>query len=131
MNSEGGCLCGAVRYRVSGEPLYSTICHCASCRKAAAAPTVAWLTFERDHFAILSGTPRSFASSPGVQRTFCTSCGTPLTYASERRPTHIDITTASLDDPTRFPPTYEVWLEDRLAWQPIDASRKHFDGGGD
>jgi len=42
--SEGGCLCGAVRYRMVGAPLSSAICHCASCRRASGAPTVAWLT---------------------------------------------------------------------------------------
>jgi len=128
---EGGCLCGAVRYGVGGTPLYSTICHCCSCRKASAAPAVAWLTFERDRFRILRGAPQSFASSPGVLRCFCGRCGSQLTYTSTRRSTHIDITTASLDDPTRFPPLMEVWLEDRLHWMSVDASRKQYAQGGD
>jgi len=44
---EGGCLCKAVRFRVTGDPLHSVICHCHSCRRASGAPSVAWLTFDR------------------------------------------------------------------------------------
>ena len=41
---EGGCLCGAVRYRISGSPLSSVNCHCESCRRASGAPAVAWIS---------------------------------------------------------------------------------------
>ena len=41
MSVEGGCLCGAIRYRVSGEPLARSLCHCRSCRLGAGAPSVA------------------------------------------------------------------------------------------
>ena len=53
--NQGGCLCSAIRFRVSGEPIFSSICHCATCRRANAAPTVAWLTFDRGQIEILSG----------------------------------------------------------------------------
>ena len=42
--TEGGCLCGAIRYHVRGQPTHSMICHCRTCRKAAGSPVVAWLT---------------------------------------------------------------------------------------
>ena len=128
---EGGCLCAAVRYRVLGQPLYSAICHCSTCRRAAASAAVAWLTFERDRFRLLSGTPRVFQSSPGVLRSFCEHCGSPLTYRSDLRPSEIDVTAVSLDDPTLFPPTREVWLQHRLAWQPLSVQLEHFLNGGD
>ena len=118
---EGGCLCGAVRYRLAGAPLHSVICHCASCRKASAAPSVAWLTFRVENFQLLRGAPRSFRSSPGVLRTFCERCGTPLTYANERSADSIDVTTVSLDDPALFAPTKEGWLEDQLPWEASNA----------
>ena len=129
---QGGCLCGAVRYRVRGAPLYSAICHCRSCRKAAAAPSVAWQTYDTARFEWRSdGSVRAYRSSPGVERTFCAQCGSPLTYACEQRPTQIDITSGSLDDPERAPPDREVWLEDRLSWQITDSRREQFQRGGD
>jgi hypothetical protein len=114
----GGCLCGAVRYRVTGAPAHSVICHCASCRRASGAPTVAWLTVDRRCFEIVAGQPTAFRSSPGVIRQFCGSCGSALTYENDKTPISIDVTTATLDEPDRFPPTAEVWLQDHLAWQP-------------
>jgi hypothetical protein len=128
---EGGCLCGAIRYRVSGSPLYSAICHCRTCRKASAAPSVAWQTFERQHFELLSGTPRIFRSSHDVQRTFCENCGTPLTYSTALRPNHIDVTSVSLDDPEIVPPNREVWVEDKLSWEPVNSGHQQFARSGD
>jgi hypothetical protein len=127
--SEGGCLCSSIRFRISGEPMFSSICHCATCRRANAAPTVAWLTFDRGQVEILSGRPCAYRSSQGVVRQFCGICGSQLSYESAERPTTIDITTASLDNPNLFPPTLEVWLEHRVSWQSADQSRAQYTRG--
>jgi len=124
-------MCGAVRYRVEGTPLYSVICHCRSCRRAGSAAAVAWLTFKREQFHLLAGAPRNFRSSAGVARTHCGTCGSPLTFTSARRPEDVDVTTCSLDDPALFPPTCEVWLTERLRWAPSDPALEHFAEGGD
>jgi hypothetical protein len=125
--ADGGCLCGAVRYRFSGTPSSSATCHCRSCRRASGAPVVAWITVPRSEFTLLSGIPAVYESSPGVARQFCSHCGTALTYASERRADTIDITTASLEYPDDYPPTTEVWLEHRLTWQPTSPDTKWFE----
>jgi hypothetical protein len=127
-NVEGGCLCGAIRYRLTGAPSWSTICHCRACRKAAGAPSVGWLTLDRGNFTLLQGVPGRFDSSPGVVRTFCKACGTPLTYANEARPGDIDVTTMSLDDETMFPPTCEVWISHKVSWEVADPAREHYPG---
>ncbi len=114
--TEGGCICGAVRYRVTGRPSNSMVCHCRSCRRAAAAPVVAWVTFEKAGFAFVKGRPSEFASSPPVLRTFCAACGTPLTYQHQDHVASIDITTCSLDEPDAFAPTHHSWLSHDLAW---------------
>jgi len=121
--AEGGCFCGAVRYRVSEAPRVSVICHCESCRKVAGSPSLAWVCFAGSAFTWVRGQPRSYSSSPGVERTFCERCGTPLTYATAHRPSDVDVTTGSLDEPGAFPPTREIWLEDRIAWEALDESR--------
>ncbi len=113
-------MCRAVRYRVVGAPLLSLVCHCATCRRATATPTVAWVTFARTHFSYTAGDARCYCSSPGVVRRFCATCGSALTYESLNDPDTIDVTTGSLDDPHWYPPTREVWLEHRVAWQAID-----------
>ena len=125
---EGGCLCSAIRFRISGEPIFSSVCHCATCRRASAAASVAWLTFDRGQVEILSGQPRIFRSSQGVVRQFCGTCGSQLLYETISSPTTIDLTTASLDNPNLFPPTMEVWLEHRVSWQTADQSRVQYPG---
>src|ERR1700749_4733512 len=93
----GRCLCGAVTYECGPPVVAPSLCHCESCRRAAGAHVVAWATVSRETFRILTGSARSFASSPPVLRQFCQQCGTPLTYSNESWPDTIDVTIATLD----------------------------------
>jgi hypothetical protein len=113
---EGGCLCGAVRYRASGAESNPTLCHCNSCRRAAGAPVVAWVTFPPAAFSFTQGEPARHRSSPPVERTFCPTCGTSLTYQHADFPNEVDVTIASLDDPSAFPPADHTWTDERIAW---------------
>jgi hypothetical protein len=126
--SEGGCLCGAIRFRVSAPPLALSRCHCRSCRLAAGAPAVAWAIFSRNDFAFLQGEEqlRRFRSSPAVVRTFCSICGTSISYEPADAPGQIELTSATFDQPDRFPPTREVWIKHRLTWQPLDLALRHY-----
>src|SRR5947199_1815067 len=101
--AEGGCICGAIRYRVSGAPTNTMVCHCQSCRRVAGAPVVAWVTFPTARFQLLCGQPSEFHSSEAVRRSFCAVCGTPLTYQHSDQGAFVDITTCTLDNPNLFP----------------------------
>ncbi len=87
------------------------------------------MTFPLRNFELLHGALRSFASSPGVVRTFCPDCGSQITYATAERPDTIDLTTALFDE-AAFPPDREIWLDHRLAWEPIDPTRLQCHAGG-
>jgi hypothetical protein len=113
---QGGCFCGAIRYRARSAPAASMICHCNSCRRLTAAPVVAWLTFAKASFEYLQGQPAELRSSPGVLRAFCSACGTHLTYHNDRYVDEIDVTTATLDDPAAFAPTHHSWLSHNIEW---------------
>ncbi len=112
----GGCSCGKIRYNLKAEPVSAAMCHCTDCRKAAGAQSVAWITVPLESYTIVTGDPKQYHSSPKVTRTFCSDCGTPLTYRHEDRGRDIDITTGSLDDPERYPPTKDIFDRDRLSW---------------
>jgi hypothetical protein len=77
---------------------------------------VGWATVRRQDYRLVQGTPRSFASSPGVVRTFCERCGTQLTYWVNEAPDFIDITIGSLDDPGAFAPIDHIWMQDAADW---------------
>ena len=126
MTAEGGCLCGAIRYRATGAAIHQVICHCETCRRAIGAASAAWITFRLSEFAFLSGEPTRFRSSASVVRTFCNQCGTSLTYQSDSSPDEIDITAATLEDPHLFVPTGEVWTTHRLSWTSLDPMLLHY-----
>ena len=124
----GGCLCGAVRYRAAGPPRARALCHCRSCRVGAGGTSVAWATVRTETFAWEGEAPASFASSPGVTRTFCGRCGTSLTYAHQDRAEEIDITTVTLDDPEAWAPVKEIFTAERVSWSPPVAGMPQFPG---
>lgn len=117
---DGGCLCGAVRYRAVGGPLWVAHCHCESCRKGSGAAMLTWVGLLQDQFTWTAGAPVRFESSPGVRRAFCAACGTPLTYEAVRIADEVHVTAGTLDDPASAPPTLHVWWEERLSWLHAD-----------
>jgi hypothetical protein len=124
----GGCLCGSVRYEVSGEGRTLCYCHCDSCRRATGAPMVPWGTFARDRFRVTRGVLAEHRSSAPVVRGFCATCGSSLTYAHAAHPREIDVTLASLDDAAQFAPQMHVWVADKLPWVSISDGLPQFPG---
>lgn len=118
MDREGGCRCGAVRYRARGEPRNQRVCHCRRCQRAIGAPCNARLLFDRGAVT-LSGEVAGAAVSAGLDVGFCARCGTTLFV---RRPAAqtIALTSGSLDDPTSFRPTMHVHTASRQPWLVLD-----------
>jgi len=117
---EGGCLCGATRYRVAGRVANLCFCHCRSCRLASGAPYVAWGTFGVASFELLGAPPAEHASSAKVLRRFCATCGTTLTYAHAARPEELDVALATLDEPGALRPEFHIWVSEKLPWVILD-----------
>ena len=98
----GGCYCGKVRFKAMPPTLFQVNCHCANCRRAAGAQAVAWVTVNRVCLKFTKGRPKRYRTDTGAWRTFCSACGSSLTYENDERPDQIDITTGCLDQPERF-----------------------------
>lgn len=112
----GGCFCGAIRFEISAGSYTTANCHCTLCRRIHAAPFVSWLVIPAPNFSYTSGRPETLQSSEAGARYFCTACGTHIACINENHPQIIDVTLGSLDDPTLFAPTLEVYEDTRLAW---------------
>lgn len=129
---EGGCRCGAVRYRVSGPTIWSAGCCCRDCARAAGTPYVVWVGFPPDRVQFLAEAPSVYTSSKGVLRGYCPACGTSLTYgrdpAFEAVEPTLYVAAATLDDPDAYPPSEVVWYGQRPSWFALAASIPLHDG---
>jgi len=113
---EGGCQCGAVRYEVAGVPLMAAICHCTMCRRANAAPAVAWALFEESQVTFTQTAPKRYCSSEEAVRGFCDVCGTQISFTATYIPGLIDLTVGSMDQPESATPEFHYWHSEHLAW---------------
>jgi hypothetical protein len=128
---KGGCHCGSVRYECGPPVSKPSICHCTSCRRTTGAQSVAWISVKRATFKLLRGTPREYASSEKVVRSFCERCGCSLSYTHDKYPDEIDLTIASLDSPEAVAPTDHIWMSDAASWdRPSDGLPQHAEWRG-
>src|SRR3954466_5699378 len=96
-NRQGGCACGAVRYRLLSAPFDTGWCHCTICRRVSGAPAMVFSTVPAEDFAITAGADAigTIPLPPFGRRRFCTLCGTPLTIQAVFQAETIDFTIGS------------------------------------
>jgi hypothetical protein len=117
-NFTGGCMCGAVRYEASGDPISLIFCHCESCRRHTGAPVVALAGFKLEQVRFTLGERATYESTPGVQRGFCSRCGTPLTWEGdgEELGPLVEIHVGTTDDPNQLAPQLHLHYAERIPW---------------
>ena len=117
----GGCLCGAVRYTVRGEPVHVGRCHCADCRKESGSAFTVYAQWLVEAFE-LDG---EIASYHG--RGFCPRCGSRVLNPIRSGDTHVEIRIGTLDDaPFELKPEAEIWIKRRESWiPPIQGASQH------
>ena len=113
---QGGCQCGAVRYEITGAPIVAALCHCSMCRRANAAPAVAWAMYQQAQVRFLANEPALYRSSPDATRGFCARCGTQISFVASYIPGLVDITIGSMDRPDDVPPAFQYWDSKRVSW---------------
>ena len=119
MTTTGHCLCGAIQYEFDGEPTMVEHCHCASCRRQTASSVATFLMVPKASLRFTRGEPKEYSSSPGVHRSFCGDCGSPICYRTERRPTIIDLFHGTLSVPAALAPQFHVHSQEQLPWFEI------------
>lgn len=101
----GGCLCGHIRYRITGAPDWPHYCSCTQCQKWSGAPVVAWVDFPLASITYdgPGGAPAMFRSSKKTRRGCCPQCGGSICALDDGADT-ICITMSSLDDNSGLTP---------------------------
>jgi hypothetical protein len=129
-NRTGGCLCGAVRYELSGRAQMDLSCYCRDCQYVSGGgPAHAIVMLSKD-VSITQGEPKEYwtvsAKGRRVARIFCGKCGTPLFARAEKLPQYLTVKVGSLDDPTVFEPQANIWTKSAQPWHHLDAAISRF-----
>ena len=119
----GGCLCGAVRFELRGEPKVVGLCHCGDCRKATGGTALHSGNWPLGAVAI-GGTLASFAG-----RGFCPTCGGRVVHLSAHE---AEVNLGALDEaPSGLVPTREGWTIRREPWvAPVPGAEQFERMGG-
>ena len=128
---EGGCLCGAVRYKASAEPIMTRTCWCRDCQYFASGNATVNVVLPKDAVEV-TGTLKDYASTADsgnrMHRRFCPECGTQMFSESEARPHLIIVRAGTLDDPEIARSSGVIWTKSAPSWAVIDPDVPHFEG---
>lgn len=118
MPLEGGCACGAVRYRLHEAPYDSGWCHCRICQQLSGSGAMIFTTVRAKALEWTRGADRLglFRSTPFGERSFCRDCGSPLTIRVRHQPREIDIAGGSLDDREAIAPGFHLFAGEAPSW---------------
>lgn len=116
---KGGCLCGKVRYELTGQQLFGGFCYCLDCRKQSGSHSASMAVPE----AALSvtGETREYAtigdSGNPVTRVFCPNCGSAI-FSKGARAGVVMLKAGTLDDPENFKPMASIYVARAPSWDP-------------
>jgi hypothetical protein len=124
---KGSCLCGHVTFELHGEPQWVAHCHCDMCRRATGAVVATYAGYEYSAAVFNGNTLKSYESSPGVFRKFCSNCGSSVSFEGDKWPNEIHILISLLDNPDTLTPQVHVFTCDRVKWLQMDDELPKFD----
>jgi hypothetical protein len=112
----GACFCGDIIAEMRGDPFWICYDHDADCRRATGSPVVVWVGYRPDQFKVVKGTPRAYSKTRGVIRTFCSDCGTSISYLDEGMSNELYVALGFLDRPEGFRPEGHAYWREKVSW---------------
>jgi hypothetical protein len=117
----GSCLCKRVRFEIHGKLGRTSHCHCSMCRKAHGAAFASYASVRAENFSVVAGAELilRYRSSPGVERTFCSRCGSNLQFISEKNPGIVEVALGALDDDPGVRALCHIFVASKAPWFEI------------
>ena len=116
----GSCLCGLVKYSISGEIMSMGFCHCRNCQKftGSAFNAACWLELDSLQWQAGEEHVTRYESSPGIFRCFCQRCGSSLLAMA---PDHnaAGVHAGTLDDDPEIRPSVHIYTSSKACWYDI------------
>jgi hypothetical protein len=129
---DGGCQCGAVRYRIAGKPLDLAVCHCTGCQRQSGSAFGMSLAVAAPVFRLTSGALKSFTVKCDSGRiktcSFCGDCGTRIHH--QTNPATLSVKAGTLDDTSHLSPAAHYWTKRKQPWVPIPPGVKCIEDDG-
>ncbi|MGH1360453.1 MAG: GFA family protein [Burkholderiaceae bacterium] len=123
-SSQGGCLCGAVRYRLTGQVRDIYQCHCVDCQRASGTGSSLNMPVASDRLEVIAGEPKVFSrqvdSGRTLHRFFCADCGSPLFNRRDNMPEVTVIKVGSLDQSDDSRIIMNIWTKSARPWMCWD-----------
>ena len=117
---EGGCLCGAVRYRAAGEPVRNSVCSCTFCQRRTGSAFGFGAYFNETDVTLKGKLStyehRSDETGRWIRLQFCPKCGVQVTWTAEALPGLRGIGVGTLDDPKSVKPMRFGWFRSAHPW---------------
>ena len=117
---DGGCSCGAVRYRLKTGPMFVHCCHCLDCQRQTGSAFAINALIETDRIAMLKGAPVPVSMPTDSGRPHdihrCAACQTALWSDYGRRPALRFVRVGTLDDPSALPPDVHIFTRSKQPW---------------
>ena len=134
LQASGSCLCGAVRYRLAGEPAMVAVCHCRTCQRNTGSAFSTNVAMPRDAVTIEGDALATYETRAGSDaapfyRSFCSHCGSPVCAQGEAYPGIVFVKAGTLDDPTRIAPSVHIFCAERLPWVQAESGTPCFAAG--
>lgn len=125
---KGSCLCGAVAYEISGDIKQIIYCHCQRCRKANGSAFNAVSPIPAAQFKIVKGqdTLKAHVYEAGVDRMFCSDCGSPIFSKRKAMPDMVRVRIGTLDTPIDKKVSTHIFVGSKAEWYDICDNAQQF-----
>ena len=118
--ADGGCRCGAVRFRVTTEPVMTLACHCNGCRRMTASAFSLTTTVPEGGFAVVAGEPAPGAlRTPAAQHWHCPECHSSTHSSFTSSTGFVNVRATAFDATGWFSPFCETMAAEKLAWASL------------
>jgi len=125
----GGCLCGKIKFEITGKIEDIICCHCSLCRKAQGSAFATNGNLDADKFVIISGADQltGYEATPGQTKYFCRHCGSPIMSKSTAYPDKVRVRLGTIESDISERPVAHVFVASKANWEELPGDLRQYD----